>query len=502
MAIASASIMPEPPARGDFLKRVRAFCQDLYRIGSPEVRAATFIFENTICYQEFHQAKRLTLDEFVNGRKRANGERLGPGCGFKDRANASKALSNLERRGVIEVESDPKDAARQKKFYRLTLPSLTRCCQSDNSCEHDTSPLPSNVVEMTTRCSEINNRVLSDQQQGVVNPTTRSGEERGEVLREVLKENTPLAPLARGSDEPTRLEEDDMRFPLQGHKAIAQAAQALQPASPERAMLEDDLRRNRNYLDQAQRAGANFKRISELKRTIADLKAKLEALPSSDSQEQQDESTSTALYEEKPQAPVSLIRARYQDELDELRAIMEDAKSAWKVQQSAFDFEISGSKRAEMRHDVMEARRKFDEAHWNLALAELAVDFMEQGMSRQEAFDEAYNRLSEPQDEPPATPADDAPAVLFPEAEPAQETQEEKQPATLYEVLGSLFLDMEHASADDKKAVAVVAERIKKRGLTIEDVQERYRKWLRKFESLKAKTIWHFEKNIAVQGVC
>lgn len=185
-----AAAMPLPQARGDFLKRVRAFCQDLYKIGSPEVRAATFIFENTICYQEFETAKRLTLDEFVNGRKRSNGERLGPGCGFKDRANASKALTNLEKRGFIAVESDPHDAARKKKFYRLTLPSLNRCCQSDNTCEQDTAILPSNVVEMTTRCSQIDNTMLSEQQQSVVESTTRTGEERGEVLREVAKEST------------------------------------------------------------------------------------------------------------------------------------------------------------------------------------------------------------------------------------------------------------------------------------------------------------------------
>lgn len=114
-----------------FLAAVHAFCKLLYQIGDDRVKAATFVFENTICYWEFNTFKKITLDEFVRGRKLKNGERFTEGCGINDRANANRALLSLRDQGHLEIKTDAKDGGRRKRFYRLTLPSLDTVVTTD-----------------------------------------------------------------------------------------------------------------------------------------------------------------------------------------------------------------------------------------------------------------------------------------------------------------------------------------------------------------------------------
>jgi DNA-binding PadR family transcriptional regulator len=122
--------MPSPQSQQQYDKRFKYatldFCDLMIQIGSPEVRVAAFLFKNTICFKEYYTHKRLALDEFVNGRKKTDGKRAGEGAGFKDPANVRRALNNLQTQGYLTVERDERDGARKQRFYRLTLPSLTK----------------------------------------------------------------------------------------------------------------------------------------------------------------------------------------------------------------------------------------------------------------------------------------------------------------------------------------------------------------------------------------
>ncbi len=146
-----ATAQPSPSAQPSFLLAVRGFCKLLYQIGSPEVRVATFVFEHTVCYMEFDTSKRITLDEFVNGRKKRDGSRFTEGCNISKRNNVSRALKHLENQGVLTIDTDERDKGRQRKFYRLTLPSLDTVIETDNTPLQETVILPTTVIHPDNR---------------------------------------------------------------------------------------------------------------------------------------------------------------------------------------------------------------------------------------------------------------------------------------------------------------------------------------------------------------
>jgi len=179
----SASSKSQPEAGAHFLAVVRDFCHLIYSLDKPnEMKAAAFIFEcglykNEDEQWELEEHKKITLDEFVNGRKLKNGERFTPGCNISDRGNASKALDGLEAKGKASIRTDNRDGARRKNFYRLTLPSLY-CCQSNNIENQDTAILPINVVDVTTFQSKRD----SNPRLTVVKTTTQSCQSNNTVL--------------------------------------------------------------------------------------------------------------------------------------------------------------------------------------------------------------------------------------------------------------------------------------------------------------------------------
>lgn len=79
-----------------------------------------YILRHTWGYQEFDITKRITVDEFQNGRKEKDGSRMDKGCGVS-RGAISNALKKLESLEYILVETDGSDAGRIKKSYMLNM---------------------------------------------------------------------------------------------------------------------------------------------------------------------------------------------------------------------------------------------------------------------------------------------------------------------------------------------------------------------------------------------
>lgn len=202
----SVSSYPVPPqAHPNFGEAVHAFAQLIYSLNKPnEMKAAMFIFEHTICYQEYDAGKRITLDEFVNGRKRKDGSRFSSGCGISERIHASRALAGLQDRKAVRVDLDEKDQARKKKFYRLTLPSLDRCVSETDTetaagvSKTDTADLlpiaqPSPGVSKTDTQS-IENGYSAYQNQIL---------DQSKYLEEILEESTFTPPAIVESTPPS-----------------------------------------------------------------------------------------------------------------------------------------------------------------------------------------------------------------------------------------------------------------------------------------------------------
>src|ERR687889_541902 len=85
-----------------------------------ELKVVEYILRHTWGYQEYGLKKHITIDEFVNGRRRQDGGRLDKGTGLSERAvydGLRKAVEN----GLIEEEVDDADRGRVKKFYSLRM---------------------------------------------------------------------------------------------------------------------------------------------------------------------------------------------------------------------------------------------------------------------------------------------------------------------------------------------------------------------------------------------
>lgn len=85
-----------------------------------EMKVMLYILRHTWGYQEFDEGKKITLDEFANGRKRRDKTRIDSGTGLSIpsiRGGINKAVEH----GYISVETDESDPARVKNYYSLNM---------------------------------------------------------------------------------------------------------------------------------------------------------------------------------------------------------------------------------------------------------------------------------------------------------------------------------------------------------------------------------------------
>lgn len=85
-----------------------------------EFKVIVYILRHTWGYREYDSDKPITMDEFVNGRKRKDGTRLDPGVGMNEQA-IRDGLGRAEEHGFITVQIDDTDKGRIKKSYSLHM---------------------------------------------------------------------------------------------------------------------------------------------------------------------------------------------------------------------------------------------------------------------------------------------------------------------------------------------------------------------------------------------
>src|ERR687889_1432174 len=87
---------------------------------SAELTVVEYILRHTWGYQEYGVKKHISIDEFVNGRRRQDGSRMDRGTGLSERAvydGLRKAVDN----SLIEEDVDDSDRGRIKKSYSLRM---------------------------------------------------------------------------------------------------------------------------------------------------------------------------------------------------------------------------------------------------------------------------------------------------------------------------------------------------------------------------------------------
>ncbi len=83
-----------------------------------ELKCILYILRHTWGYHD--ERKRITTDEFMDGRKRKDGTRIDSGTGLSKKS-VILGLQRAEKHGFIEVDLDKRDMARMKKSYKLRM---------------------------------------------------------------------------------------------------------------------------------------------------------------------------------------------------------------------------------------------------------------------------------------------------------------------------------------------------------------------------------------------
>ena len=85
-----------------------------------ELKLVEYVLKHTWGYSEFDMVKKITTDEFMNGRKKRDGTRIDQGTGLS-KPSVIAGLKSAVIHGLLEEETDERDKARIKKYYKLKM---------------------------------------------------------------------------------------------------------------------------------------------------------------------------------------------------------------------------------------------------------------------------------------------------------------------------------------------------------------------------------------------
>ena len=96
-------------------------CADIKSLA--ELKVVQYIIRHTWGYKEYDGTpKAITTDEFMHGRKRADGSRIDKGTGLSNRS-VIDGLRDAEKHGYLVKDVDDADKARINKAYALKMTS-------------------------------------------------------------------------------------------------------------------------------------------------------------------------------------------------------------------------------------------------------------------------------------------------------------------------------------------------------------------------------------------
>ncbi len=87
-----------------------------------EMKVVEYVLRHTWGYSEYDIVKKITTDEFMHGRKSKDGNRIDSGTGLSNKS-VVEGLHKAVEHGLLEVETDDRDRARIKKYYKLKMKS-------------------------------------------------------------------------------------------------------------------------------------------------------------------------------------------------------------------------------------------------------------------------------------------------------------------------------------------------------------------------------------------
>ena len=103
-------------------------CADISSVA--EIKVVQYVMRHTWGHQEYGISKRISLDEFMNGRRRKDGSRMDKGTGLSKPSVISGLRSAVEK-GLLIEETDDSDKARVKKYYSLRMVNQTQALSEE-----------------------------------------------------------------------------------------------------------------------------------------------------------------------------------------------------------------------------------------------------------------------------------------------------------------------------------------------------------------------------------
>jgi DNA-binding PadR family transcriptional regulator len=85
-----------------------------------EFKIVMYVMRHTWGFQEYGMKKRISIDEFMYGRKYADGSRMDEGTGLS-KQSVVDGIKRAVADGILEEETDDTDKARKRKSYSLNM---------------------------------------------------------------------------------------------------------------------------------------------------------------------------------------------------------------------------------------------------------------------------------------------------------------------------------------------------------------------------------------------
>lgn len=103
-----------------YTKLPHALIELLPRLGEAELKIILYIMRHTWGFQEFDKPKKITVDEFMHGRKRSDGTRMDNGTGLSN-WGVQDGIAKAIKHGFVICKVDDRDKGRIKKYYALKI---------------------------------------------------------------------------------------------------------------------------------------------------------------------------------------------------------------------------------------------------------------------------------------------------------------------------------------------------------------------------------------------
>jgi hypothetical protein len=161
-----------------------------------ELKVVEYILRHTWGFQEFGIKRRITIDEFIYGRKRTDGSRMDLGTRLSEQS-VRNGLKQAIEDGFILEEVDARDLARIKKYYCLRMVESAQPTDTDECIEPEERKIrhnrkPAGVKTLDPKVQDLDPEVYNlDLRAQILDPDPQDLDLRSQNFRPRTEKDNP-----------------------------------------------------------------------------------------------------------------------------------------------------------------------------------------------------------------------------------------------------------------------------------------------------------------------